>query len=141
MLAFLELSQVKNGHQKVTHINHVGLNGPQEYLKSDMFSNKIRGLLYNLRCKSVPGIRGSFHRQYNEDISCPLLCSVQNEDTQEHLLCCPKLVAHPSNSQQKLLDQAKYPDLFGSLAEQKDVTEMFMILLKIRKNFFFFQMN
>ena len=38
-----------------------------------------------------------------------------------------------SNSEQELLDQVKYPDLFGSLTEQKDVAEMFVILLKIRK--------
>ena len=132
-LAFFELSQAKSGHQKVQNIRHVGLKYPQQYLKSDMFSNKIRGLLYNLRCKSVPGIRGSFHRLYNEDISCPLQCSVHIEDTQEHLLCCPKLVAHLSNSEQELLNKVKYIDLFGSLTEQKDVAEMFAILLKIRK--------
>ena len=43
------------------------------------------------------------------------------------------MVAHLSNSEQELLNQVKYPDLFGSLTEQKDVAEMFAILLKIRK--------
>ena len=90
-------------------------------------------LLYNIRCKSVSGLQGSFHRRYNEDISCPLQCSVQNEVRQEHLLGSPKLLAHLSDSDQKLLDQVKNPDLFGSLTEQKDVAEMFAILLKIRK--------
>ena len=126
------MSQVKSGHQKVQNIRHVGLKYPQEYLKSDMFSNKIRGLLYNLRCKSVPGIRGSFHRLYNEDISCPLQCSVHNEDTQEHLLCCPKLVAQLSISQLRQLEQVKYSDLYGTVAEQKEITEIFLILLRIR---------
>ena len=32
------------------------LNGPQVYGKTDLFSNKTYGLLYNLRCKSVPGV-------------------------------------------------------------------------------------
>ena len=42
-------------------------------------------------------------------------------------------MAHLSSSEQELLNQVKYIDLFGSLTEQKDVAEMFAILLKIRK--------
>ena len=101
--SFLELSQMKMGHKKVRNIIHMGLFGPKEYLKSDLFSNKIRKLLYNLRCKSVAGIPASFHTQYKENIFCPLHCL--QEDTQEHILCCPELMAHLSNSEQKLLTQ------------------------------------
>ena len=36
------------------------------------------------------------------------------------------------NSEQKLLTQVKYSDLFGTLQEQKDVTGIFLILLGIR---------
>ena len=118
------------GHKKVRDIKHMGLFGPQEYLTSELFSNKTRKLLYNLRCKSVTGIRGSFHTQYKENTLCPLLCP--QEDTQEHLLCCPALMAHLNNSEQELLTQVKYSDLFGTLRQQKDVTGIFLILLGIR---------
>ena len=131
-VAFSELSQMKISHKKVQHINHMGLVGPQNYLTSELLSNKTRSLLYNLRCKSVSGIRGSFRRQYREDIFCPFLCPMK-EDTQEHILCCQKLVAHLGNSERKLLEKVKYPDLFGTVSEQKEITGIFLILLRIRK--------
>ena len=128
--SFLELSEMKRGHKKVRDITHMGLFGPQEYLTSELFSNKTRKLLYNLRCKSVVGIRGSFRTQYKENVFCPFLCI--QEDTQEHILCCPALMAHLSNFEQDLLTQVKYSDLFGTLRQKKDVTGIFLNLLGIR---------
>ena len=92
------------GHKKVRLITHTGLSSPQGYLTSELFSNKTRKLLYNLRCKSVTGIRGNFCKQYNDNISCPVLCPQQHEDNQEHILCCQKLVAQLSTSQLRQLE-------------------------------------
>ena len=74
----------------------------------------------------MTGIRGSFHTQYEGNTLCP------QKDTQEQFLCCPALVAHLSNSEQELLEQAEYSDICGTLQELKDVTGIFLILLGIR---------
>jgi hypothetical protein len=63
--AFKELCEVQKWYIKVQDIKYFGLTEPQEYLKSTSFSNKKRYLLYNLRCRSVNGIKDNFHRLYN----------------------------------------------------------------------------
>ena len=42
------------------------------------------------------------------------------------------MVAQLSISQLRQLEKVKYSDLFGTVAEQKEITEIFLILLRIR---------
>ena len=92
----------------------------------------MRSLLYNLRCKSVRGIKDNFHRQFKEDLSCPLKC-LNEIDTQEHLLHCHGLVPSLSESQQQLLKTVKYSDIFGSIDEQVKIVGIFQELVNLRK--------
>ena len=95
--AFRELCDVQKRHIKVQDIKYSGLNQPQEYLTSTSFSNKKRYLLYNLRCRSVKGIKDNFHRLYNDKVSCPFLCP-QQIDNQEHIISCAPVIAKLSET-------------------------------------------
>ena len=99
-IAFSELSIIQQKHTKVQNIQYSGLSAPQEYLMSTTFTNKKRQLLYNLRCRSVNGIKDNFHRLYGDELACPFLCP-QQVDNQEHLLTCKLLITHLSASNQQ----------------------------------------
>ena len=92
----------------------------------------MRSLLYNLRSRSVKGIRDNFHTYYTGNLSCPLKCLQGPLDSQEHLLFCDKVTSLLSDSQKLLLGKVKYNDLFGTVEEQATVTSVFLILLRIR---------
>jgi hypothetical protein len=42
-------------------------------------------------------------------------------------------LVHLSNTERKLLEKVRYSDLFGTVSEQKEITGIFLILLRIRK--------
>ena len=130
--AFSELSTIQMEHTKVQNIEYFGLHGPQKYLTSKLFNNKKRRLLYNLRCRSVNGIKDNFHRLYGDAIACPFLC-LNQDDNQEHLLSCTTLTSKLSDNNLQLLLRVNYSHLFGTVIQQLDVTNMFLVLLGIRK--------
>ena len=130
--SFQELNTIKTGHKKVKDIPHTSTGGAQEYLKSSLFTNKMRSLLYNLRCKSVKGVKDNFHTQFQDNLSCPFQC-YNESDTQQHLLLCQGLIPSLTVNQKDLLKLVKYSDIFGSIEEQVNVVGIFQVLLKIRK--------
>ena len=130
--AFKELCEVQKGHIKVQDIKYFGLTEPQEYLKSTSFSNKEQYLLYNLRCRSVNGIKDNFHRLYNNEVSCPFFCP-QQIDNQEHILTCATIIAKLSDREKQLLESVSYSHLFGTVTQQLNITNIFLVLLRIRK--------
>ena len=127
---FHDLREVQSGHMKVKHIVFSRLKYPQDYLTSELLNNKTRSLLYNLRSKSVRGIKDNFHRQFKGALSCPFLCL--KIDSQEHLLCCTTLVSALNNSQKQLLGMVQYVDIFGTVEEQSRAARVFLILMRIR---------
>ena len=130
--SFRELTNIKISHKKVKYIPHTSFSGPQKYLLSNKLTRKMRSLLYNLRCKSVRGIKDNFHRQFKEDLSCPLKC-LNEIDTQEHLLHCHGLVPSLRESQQQLLKTVRYSDIFGSIDEQVRIVGILLELVRMRK--------
>ena len=118
--------------KKCNFFKHTSFSGPQKYLLSSKLTRKIRSHLYNLRCKSVRGIKDNFHRQFKEDLSCPLKC-LNEIDTQQHLLHCQGLVPSLKESQQHLLKTVKYSDIFGSIDEQVKIVGIFQELVNMRK--------
>ena len=130
--AFSELCIIQQGHTKVQGIKYSGLYGPQKYLKSTLFTNKKQRLLYNLRCRSVNGIKDNFHRLYGGEKACQFLCFNQ-DDNQEHILSCSTLISNLSDSNLQILQRVKYSDLFGTVIQQLEITNMFLVLLRTRK--------
>ena len=130
--SFQELSTIKGGHKKVKDIKHLSKGGAQEYLKSSKFTNTMRSLLYNLRCKSLKGVKDNFHSQFEDDLSCPFKC-FNESDTQQHLLFCEGLIPSLTHSQKDALKLVKYSDIFGDINEQANVVRIFTALLRIRK--------
>ena len=57
---YAEFKRVKQGHNKVKHINHKDIKKPQGYLKDAMFNNKETSLLLNLRRKCGNEFKGNF---------------------------------------------------------------------------------
>ena len=124
------MREVQSGHNKVEKIEFSCLRGPQGYLTSKLQNNKMRNLLYNLRIRSVKGLRDNFHKYYTGNVSCSLKCS--QLDYQEHLLCCVNVTSLLSDSQKLLLGRVNYNDLFGTVEKQATVTSVFLILPRIR---------
>ena len=129
--SFSELSKLKMKHTKVSCVKHE-LGGPQEYLTSSKFTNKMSSLLYNLRCQSIRGIKDNFHNQYKEDLSCPLQC-LNSSDTQEHVLFCQGLIPHLTEDQKLKLATVRYQDIFGTLDQQINIVGIYLTLLRIRE--------
>ena len=84
--ACIEFKEQQAGHENERLLEHENLSKPQDYLLTNLLTNKQASLLYNLRCQTVSGIRDNFHRQY-PNIKCQL-CLLEI-DTQSHVLCCP----------------------------------------------------
>ena len=128
---FCELQIIQEGHGKVRDIVFQDLGEPQEYLHSRIFTNRLSSLLFNLRCRSVKSIKDNFHRKYQGDLLCPLLCPSEI-DSQEHILACSTIKKHLKSDQILLLDGVKYQHIFVSISEQYNATTIFIIILKIQ---------
>jgi hypothetical protein len=86
--ALKDLQRNQSTKSKIKHIQYEKLQ-IQEYLISGELTNREANTIAALRSKCVRGIRSNFKKQY-KDSKCPLKCGI--EDTQMHLLECPKLV-------------------------------------------------
>ena len=129
--AFQELRKIQEGHDKVRCIFFRDLSGPQNYLFNMQFSNKLRSLLFNLRCKSVKNIKDNFHRKYKENLFCPFSCE-NIIDSQEHLLVCPGIKKHLNIEHLEVLNRVRYEHLFGEPLEQYEAVKAFHTILKVR---------
>ena len=107
------------------------MRGPQEYLLSRKFNNETSSLLYNLRCRSVRGVKANFRKHFKGDIKCPFQC-LNQVDSQEHNLFCKGLVSQLKSKQKTLLESVRCTDIYGTLKEQFRVTSIFLVLMRIR---------
>ena len=87
--AYEFLVKIKDTHKKVKDITHDNLKEPQSYLVNPNFTNEECSLLFNMRCKTVKGIKDNFSSMYVNDMSCPL-CHLE-VDTLKHCLTCVTL--------------------------------------------------
>ena len=124
-LAFIQLENIKKSHSKVKDIIHTNMKAPQSYITSSEFSNKLKSLLFNLRCKGVNEFKSNFYIS-----TCP--CKISN-DTQEHALQCSRTKQHLNNEHLQLIDSVKYSDLFSNVDLQLRITQAFDIIIKTRE--------
>ena len=129
--AFIELQQIQKGHDKVRYICFSDLSGPQNYLSDMTFTNILRSLLFNLRCRSVKNIKDNFHQYYKGNLSCQLFCE-NSIDSQEHILICPGIKKHLSIKQLEVLNEVRYEHIFGDPLEQLGAAKAFQLILKIQ---------
>ena len=121
------LQEKQAGHSKVNDIKYPKLL-IQPYLSSSIFNNKECELLFALRSHTVRGIKANTPSIYRNNMSCPLKCNSTNQqDEQEHLLKCHRLMA-----ELKIAQSVEYKDLFGNTHEQKAAVLMLMKLLEVR---------
>ena len=120
--AFNVLITKQQSHSKVRDIKYNKLE-IQPYLKSTQFSNDDVSLLAALRTHTVRGIRVNFKKLYNNNTLCPLKCSPSSpqQDTQEHLLVCSKLV----NSNELTHRVISHDDIYGNVSQQKEAAVLF----------------
>ena len=120
--AFKVLITKQQSHSKVRDIKYNKFE-IQPYLKSNKFSNDDVSLLAALRTHTVRGIRSNFKKLYNNNTLCPLKCSPSSpqQDTQEHLLVCSKLV----NSNELTNRVISHNDIYGNVSQQKEAVVLF----------------
>ena len=129
---FLDLSKSQQGHSKVKNIPFQNNNKAQEYLTSPDFTNKLRALLFNLRCQTTVGLKDNFHNFYKNNLMCSMKCNTST-DSQSHILNCPKLLLHLNEKQKEDVRNVRYEYLFGNITEQLNITKVFKMLLHIRQ--------
>ena len=98
-------------------------------MKSPLFNSESVKLLLALRTRTVEGIRSDFKGLF-PDTSCPLGCG--KPDTLQNILACSVLTSlHTSVN--PAVSSVQFEDIFSSdVTTQKQVTELFMELLKLR---------
>ena len=106
----------------------------QTYLCSALFSKENIGMLFSLRSRTVRTIRNDFQEQYKPNLSCPLCSS--HIDSLPEILNCVKLkceIQGLSDEIQASINQTSYEDVFSTIDRQKQATDTYTILLKIRE--------
>ena len=121
-VAFKDLKIKQSTHSKVKNIQYLKFK-VQEYLTCGKLNNEESSLLFNMRCKSVTGVKSHFHTMYN-DTKCPL-CGTE-EDSLDHILTCSLL-------SDRMVDVVKVDDMFGVVEKQTQLTKIMLKLLKKRK--------
>ena len=128
---FKYLEGIKQSHKKVKDVVHDNLNKPQEYLTSNLFDNKEKTLLYNLRSQSENEYRANFSHKYS-NLRCPM-CDFE-EDSQLHALSCETVKQHLDRTDKETIKSVLYSDIFSCLDKQLVVTRLFQKLISIRQN-------
>ena len=112
--AFKYLKDLQQTHSKVKNVKYEKFE-TQQYLTSQLFTNKETSLLYSLRTKTTKIFKANFTSLYNGNVECPLKCWDINRhepappDTQEHLFVCKKVNVISNNV---AVSKSEYNDLF-----------------------------
>ena len=131
--AFRYLQSIQESHSKIRNIKYSKLE-IQPYLCSALFNKENIGMLFSLRSRSVRSIRNDFQEQYKPNLSCPL-CS-KHIDSLPEILNCVKLkyeVQSLPEQTQHSINQTKYEDIFLDVCKQKQATDTYTTLLKLRE--------
>ena len=124
--AFVNLKNMQVQHVKVKDILYSNPEKPQLYLTCAEMSNEEVALLFNLRCRSVKGIKDNFHNMYGNHVNCDL-CQTKI-DNQEHILKCHILKRHVETNA-----SVRYKHIFGDIIQQKEVISCYSTLLAARE--------
>ena len=127
---FEDLKKTQISYKKVKNIKYTQFTKHQAYLTHPSFNDEMRRLLYNLRCKTVRGIKENFHKMY-KDTKCDICyypSQIVSCDTQEHTLDCSVLKSLVSRH-----PEIKYQHIYGSLEQQRNIVILFQKLLEKRE--------
>ena len=106
----------------------------QPYLKSHLFTQDMKGLLFSLRSSMTRNIKQIFSSLYKPNLQCKINCEDSNAvDSQPHLLQCKELAKLLSVEENSSIKGVKYEDIFGSLEEHKEVVVVMARLLEVRE--------
>ena len=130
LAAFSYLTEIQKTHSKVKNIKYDKLE-PQPYLLSTLFTNDDVNLLYSLRSRGI-NCKANFRGMYGDDLACPV-CDTEALDDQQHILHCT-ILAQNLPTEELAKHKTKYEDIFADCSRQKEVTELFSKLLKIRED-------
>ena len=94
---------------------------PQSYFIHPQFSDEILSLLFDMRCRTVRGIKDNFHGMYKK-YECDL-CNFTSQN-QEHLMECLPLLTRVQRD-----NDVQYSDIFGIMDQQAKIVEFYSRLL------------
>ena len=123
--AFQYLEGLKNSHSKVRENIYSGLENPQDYITSKLFTNQQCSLIFALKSRTLRGVKTNFKSMNQENLLCPL-CE-RYSDTQEHIGQCQVL-----RDVQPINIPVDYSSLFGTVQQQKDFIEKYEKYLNLR---------
>ena len=98
---------------------------------STLFTNDDVNLLFLLRSRGI-NCKANFRGMYGDDLVCTV-CDTEALDDQQHILHCT-ILAQNLPTEELAKHKTKYEDIFADCSRQKEVTELFSKLLKIRED-------
>ena len=127
--ALRHLNSVKDTHSKVMGLDYSEL-APQSYIKSADFSNEELRTLFALRSKMIP-VKCNYPGLYiNQDKNCSFGCP--SKEDQSHLISCTFLIKHLKDK--SILAEAEHDDIYEDVKLQKQITDIYMEILEIKKD-------
>ena len=96
-----------------------------------MFSNTDVNTLFALRSRMIECKVNFKNKHQNNNLKCQF-CNTENDDSQEHMLDCIEL-GKKLKGKSITKEKIEYKDLFENVLKQKQVTQIYIELLEIRK--------
>ena len=124
--AFEDLKTLQTKHSKVKEIVYKEYTC-QGYIKNSKFKCEESTILVALRSKTVRDIKSNIRSFSQNDSLCPLC--LKSEDTQEHVLECPRLKNVIKPTQKHILYNQIYSQ---SESEQQAIASLFLTILETR---------
>ena len=127
-LALKQLNKIKKSHSKVLQLKYTKLE-TQNYIKKKIFSTKEITTLFKLRTRMVQ-VKMNFKNFYDNTL-CDLC--YDEEDSQEHMLNCEKLIEHCDELYNDYI--VNYEDIYSSDPHVLlRVTKLFMKVIESKEN-------
>ena len=130
-LALRELQDKQTKHSKTKNIEYKTLK-LQEYMTSPQMTNAMVETMIALRSSMVRGVKQNFVSS-SVRTKCPLQCRDTAQDTQQHLLECPVLLARLTVAEERETVTVKYDDIFSDKDDQGKAISILMRLLEVRE--------
>ena len=119
------LSDLRSNHTKTKYLYSYKF---QNYLSCSELSVEEKKLLFKLRTRTIR-TKNNYKNLYKFDLTCSLCNDPNSEETDDHLLLCPVVIATLGTSEE--FQTVEHKDIFGQLKNQVKVTKVYSEVLKI----------
>ena len=121
MASLKYLNNIKNGHNKIKHIQYKKLRFQPYILIQNLTDNDVN-ILFSLRSRMIQ-VKRNFKNNFKQNLQCSFGCKV--EENQQHQLEC-KTILDILGDEKFMLAECEYSDIFGKLEDQEKIIKIFV---------------